>query len=97
MSLIYGRAGDAFVIVASKGGAPTHPDWYRNLIANLECEIRVGATRLNAGARIATADERETLWHNMAEIYPLYDDYQKTAAPLQIPVVILDPTGPATG
>ena len=95
MPLIYGKAGDAYVIVASKGGAPKHPDWYENLVANPDCEIRVGTMRLNARARTASEEERVRLWSQMAEIYPPYDDYQKAAAPRQIPVVLLDPTGPA--
>lgn len=95
MPLIYGKSGNAYVIVASKAGAPKHPDWYQNLIANPDCEIRVGATRLQARARIASADERAKLWPQMAKTYPPYDDYQKSAAPRQIPVVLLDPTGPA--
>ena len=50
--------GNDLIIVASKGGAPKHPAWYENLVANPDCEIRVGATRLQARARIAAADER---------------------------------------
>lgn len=96
MPLIYGKAGDAYVIVASKAGAPQHPDWYENLVANPDCEIRVGATRLNARARTASAAEHGKLWPQMVRIYPEYDDYQKAAVQRQIPIVLLEPTGPAT-
>ena len=91
LPLIYGRAGNGFVIVASKGGAPTHPAWYLNLEAEPDCEIRVRRDRHRVRARQATGEERERLWHMMAEIYPPYDDYQAAAAGRLIPVVVLDP------
>jgi deazaflavin-dependent oxidoreductase (nitroreductase family) len=91
--LIYGAAGDSFVIIGSKGGFPTHPFWYLNLLANPECELQVGARHLRARARTAEGEERERLWKQLAGIYPPYDDYQKTAGERQIPVVVLDPVG----
>lgn len=92
MPLIYGKTGDNYVIVASKGGAPEHPEWYENLMANPDCEIRVGSTRLNVRARLASEDERKGLWSKMSEIYPPYLDYEKTAAPRNIPIIVLEPT-----
>lgn len=97
MPLIYGRLDGAYVIVASKGGAPEHPAWYENLVANPDCEIRVGANRLLARARTAAESERSKLWKQMAEIYAPYDEYQKTAGAREIPIVLLEPTGPAAG
>lgn len=91
LPLIYGEVGDAFVIVASKGGLPKHPVWYLNLEAKAECELQVGAKQLSARARVAEGDERERLWKQMAELYPPYDDYQKSAGDRRIPVVVLDP------
>jgi deazaflavin-dependent oxidoreductase (nitroreductase family) len=90
LPLLYGEAGNAFVIVASKGGAPAHPAWYLNLVANPECEIRVGRDKFNVRARKAEGDDREKLWQLMAEIYPPYNDYQ-AATDREIPVVVLDP------
>lgn len=90
LPLIYGRDGDGYVVVASKGGMPNHPVWFLNLEANPECELQVGAKQLAARARIAEGDERERLWDRMAEIYPPYLDYQK-ATERAIPVVVLEP------
>lgn len=90
LPLIYGTAGDSYVVIASKGGMPTHPLWYRNLEAAPDCEIQVGAKRMRARARVAEGAERERLWRQLAEIYPPYLDYQK-ATKRTIPVVVLDP------
>ena len=92
LPLIYGTVGESYVVIASKGGMPTHPLWYRNLQARPECELMVGAKSVSARARDAEGDERERLWAQMAEIYPPYRDYQK-ATEREIPVVVLDPTG----
>jgi deazaflavin-dependent oxidoreductase (nitroreductase family) len=89
--LIYGTAGESYAIIASKGGAPEHPGWYRNLVADPLVEVQVGAKHLRAKARTATGDERELLWQQMAAIFPPYDDYKKKAAGREIPVVVLDP------
>jgi deazaflavin-dependent oxidoreductase (nitroreductase family) len=88
--LIYGEDGDAYVIVASYGGAPHHPDWYLNLAAEPEVAIQVGAERMRARARTAEGEERRRLWELMAGIWPAYEDYQaKTSR--TIPVVVLEP------
>ena len=87
--LISGRTGDDYVIVASKGGAPQHPGWYRNLAKNPEVEVQVKADRFRARARTAADGERERLWRAMNEIWPHYDSYaQKTDR--EIPVVVLE-------
>jgi deazaflavin-dependent oxidoreductase (nitroreductase family) len=89
--LIYGRDGDRYIVVASKGGADEHPQWYRNLQANPEVQVQVGAERFPARARTATGDERSRLWKLMAEIWPAYNQYQ-TKTSREIPVVILERT-----
>jgi len=91
--LIYGEAGDSYVIIASKGGWPTHPHWFRNLEEHPECDLQVGARKVRARARVATGAERERLWKQLAALYPPYDEYQKSAGKRQIPVVVLDPIG----
>ncbi len=91
LPLIYAKADDAWVIIASKGGAPKHPAWYLNLVANPECEVQVGHERHKAVARTAQGHERERLWRQLADLYPPYDDYQVAAGDRQIPVVVLDP------
>ena len=90
LPLIYGSTGDSYIIIASKGGMPTHPVWYLNLAAKPECELMVGAKAVSARARTVTGKERERIWNQMAEIYPPYLDYQK-ATEREIPVIVLDP------
>ncbi len=89
MPLIYGEVDGKYVVVASKGGAPTHPGWYLNLVAQPAVEVQVIADRFRATARTATGAERARLWQTMAAIYPPYNAYQaKTQR--EIPVVVLD-------
>lgn len=89
LPLIYGQDGARYVIVASKGGAPEHPGWYQNLVAEPHVELQVAADKFRARARTAEAGERERLWKLMAKIWPAYDEYQaKTAR--EIPVVVLE-------
>jgi deazaflavin-dependent oxidoreductase (nitroreductase family) len=88
-ALIYGRDGDSYLVVASKGGAPDHPSWYRNLVANPDVELQVGAEKFAARARTATAAEKPRLWQLMTAVWPDYDDYQ-TKTDRDIPVVVLD-------
>jgi len=88
--LIYGSRGAGYVVIASKGGMPEHPLWFRNLEAEPECEVQVGARTLRARARVAEGQEREELWQAMVGVYPPYDSYQKRTE-RTIPVVVLDP------
>lgn len=88
--LFYGKAGEGYVIVASKGGAPEHPGWYRNLLAHPEAEIRVGTQTLRVRARTVEGAERERLWQMALGFWPPYADYQKKTE-REIPVVVLDP------
>ena len=88
--LFYGEVGKGYVIVASKGGAPQHPGWYRNLLANPDVEVQVGTKKLKAKARTATGAERSRLWEQALKFWPPYADYQKKTD-RQIPVVVLDP------
>lgn len=88
--LFYGKAGDSYFVVASKGGSPEHPGWYRNLLANPEAEVQVGTTRIKARARTATGEERARLWQEALRFWPPYADYQSKTE-REIPVVVLDP------
>jgi deazaflavin-dependent oxidoreductase (nitroreductase family) len=88
--LYYGETGGSYFVIASKGGAPQHPGWYRNLLANPEVELQVGAAKMTARARTATGEERARLWQKALEFWPLYADYQKRTE-REIPVVVLDP------
>jgi deazaflavin-dependent oxidoreductase (nitroreductase family) len=88
--LIYGRNGDDFMIVASNGGAPDHPAWYKNLSEKPELEIQVKADKLPVTARTATPQEKLKLWSIMTAEWPDYDKYQRST-PRDIPLVILSP------
>ena len=86
--LIHVVDGDRWVVIASKGGAPDHPDWYKNLEADPEATIEVQADEVPVAMSVAEGDERARLWSAMTEVWPAYDDYQaKTER--EIPVVVL--------
>jgi deazaflavin-dependent oxidoreductase (nitroreductase family) len=88
--LAYRRDGDNYVIFASKGGAPTNPDWFHNLRANADAEIEVGTDAAKVVARVAEGHERDRLWELQKKEFPGFADYeQKTDR--QIPVVVLEP------
>jgi deazaflavin-dependent oxidoreductase (nitroreductase family) len=91
-ALIYREDGGRYVVVASKGGAASHPDWYLNLAADPHVQVQVKGDRFDAVARTATGEERERLWTKMAEVWPYYDGYQRKTKRV-IPVVLLEPTG----
>ena len=87
--LIYQRHGDAYLVVASKGGAPEPPAWYVNLQANPDVEVQVLGDRFPARARTATPEERQAMWPVMTAVWPAYDDYQRKTA-REIPIVVLE-------
>ena len=88
--LFYGKVGDSYLIVASKGGAPEHPGWYRNIQSNPDVEVMVGPLTLKARARTVTGPERVALWAEALKFWPPYADYAlKTTR--EIPVVLLEP------
>jgi deazaflavin-dependent oxidoreductase (nitroreductase family) len=86
--LIYGRDGDDYLVVASKGGAPEHPGWYKNLSAQPDIEIQVLGDVLPVRARTASAQEKARLWSVMTKEWPDYDKYQRSTS-RDIPLVIL--------
>jgi deazaflavin-dependent oxidoreductase (nitroreductase family) len=75
--LLYVMDGEDFVIIASKGGAPTHPAWYLNLRADPEATVEVGDREVRVRAEETDSEEKARLWQKMVEMYPTYDDYQK--------------------
>ncbi len=87
--LIFGLDGDNPVIVASKGGAPEHPGWYRNLSKTREVGVQIKSDKFRARARDAQGEERDRLWTMMNGIWPHYDEYQ-TKTDREIPVVVLE-------
>ena len=90
LPLIYGVDGDRYVIVASKGGAPEHPAWYLNLVAQPLVEVQVKDKKFRALAITVSDAERERLWQLMVDILPTYNDYIKLTT-REIPVVLLEP------
>jgi deazaflavin-dependent oxidoreductase (nitroreductase family) len=87
--LVYQPDGDRYAIFASKGGAPTHPDWFHNLQAHPDATIEVGTESIPVTARVAEGDERSRLWEKQKQLMPGFADYeQKTTR--EIPVVILE-------
>jgi deazaflavin-dependent oxidoreductase (nitroreductase family) len=87
--LIFGEDGGNYVLVASQGGTPQHPDWYLNLEAHPEVGVQVKADKFRARARTAQGDERERLWTQLNGIWPHYDEYQEKTDRV-IPVVVLE-------
>jgi deazaflavin-dependent oxidoreductase (nitroreductase family) len=90
--LIYARDGDAYLVVASMGGAPQHPNWYRNLLADPTARIQVRADHVDVRARTAGGGEKARLWTIVAGQWPNYDAYQSRTDRV-IPVVVLSPSG----
>lgn len=89
-ALIFGRDGDDYLVVASVGGMPEHPQWYRNLLADPHAEIQVRAERIPVVARTAESTEKPRLWSIMTGVWPNYDVYQSRTERV-IPVVVLTP------
>jgi proline iminopeptidase len=89
--LFYGEDGGSYFVIASKGGAPEHPGWYRNILADPNVEVQVGTAKLSAKARTATGDERARLWDEAVKFWPPYADYALKTGGREIPVVVLDP------
>lgn len=87
--LIYGRHGDDYLVVASRGGADHHPAWYLNLEASPDVQVQVKGDRFAARARTATPGEMPELWRTMLSQWPDYDRYQRRTT-REIPVVVLE-------
>ncbi len=88
--LYYGEDGGKEFIVASKGGAPDHPGWYKNLLADPVCEVQVGTKKYKARARTVEGAERARLWEKALKFWPPYADYAKKTD-REIPLVVLEP------
>ncbi len=88
--LMFHEHGDAIVVAGSKGGQPTHPAWFHNLMANPETTVQIGPEIREVRARLATGQERDELWSKMLAVFPGYDFYERNAGSRTIPVVILD-------
>jgi len=80
--------GDRYVIIASKGGAPTHPAWYHNIVAYPELTIEVGSEKFQAHAEVVREPERTELYGKVATEYPGFAEYEKKTTRV-IPVIVL--------
>ena len=87
--LAYTRAGDAYVVIASKGGAPSNPQWYHNLVANPEVKLEVDGDEFQARVREAKGEERDRLYAAQAAIMPGFAEYEKNTT-RKIPVLVLE-------
>ena len=77
-------------VIASKGGAPTNPDWYYNVVANPLVSVEVGTEKFQARASVAQEPERTRLYNQMIEMMPGFDDYRRNTTRV-IPVIVLTP------
>lgn len=90
--LVFTTDGDRIVVIASKGGAPTHPQWYRNVVANPIVTVELGTESFEARAVVTAGEERERLYRSQAEKMPFFADYARRTT-RQIPVIVLERTG----
>jgi deazaflavin-dependent oxidoreductase (nitroreductase family) len=84
------KDGDRLVVIASKGGASTHPDWYHNLLADPQVSVEVGTEKFQAYAEVSAEPERTRLYNKMVEVMPGFDDYRRKTTRV-IPVIVLAP------
>ena len=87
--LAFTRSGEHYVVIASKGGSPSHPDWYHNLVSHPTVTVEVGGETFRARARVAEGDEHDILFEAQAREMPNFADYQQKTS-RKIPVVVLE-------
>ena len=88
--LNFSRDGDRVVVIASKGGSATHPDWYHNIVANPEVQIEDGADTYKARATTTNEPERTLLYDRQAKEMSFFDGYRKRVKAREIPVVVFE-------
>jgi F420H(2)-dependent quinone reductase len=88
--LLYVKDGGRYIVIASKGGSLTNPDWFENLVANGDGNVQLGEENFPVNAEVVKDLERERLWNEAAKVYPAYNDYAKKTT-REIPVVALTP------
>jgi len=95
--LNFSESGERLVVIASKGGSGTHPDWYRNLVSNPVVTIEHGSETFSARARVAEEPERTRLFDRQAQVMTFFDGYRKRVKSRQIPVVVFERTEEPAG
>lgn len=88
--LVYQPVDESYAIFASKGGAPDHPQWYRNLIAHPETEAEIGEETIPVRVREVSGDERLEIWERQKKLMPGFAQYEDKAGGRQIPVLLLE-------
>lgn len=88
--LVYQQVGDSWAIFASKAGAPSHPDWYHNVVATPDVTVEVGSDSLPATARVVAGEERTRIWETQKATVPQFAQYEESAGGREIPVVLLE-------
>jgi deazaflavin-dependent oxidoreductase (nitroreductase family) len=88
--LAYQKVGDSYAVFATKGGSPTNPDWYHNVVANPRARVEVGTEAFDVNARVPQGEERERIWNEQKRLNPGFADYEERTE-REIPVVVLDP------
>ncbi|HEX6481052.1 MAG TPA: nitroreductase family deazaflavin-dependent oxidoreductase [Ktedonobacteraceae bacterium] len=88
-AMMYLRDGDRLLVFASKGGAPTNPDWYHNLVVHPEVTVEVGNETYPATANVLSGEERDRLYARQAQLYPQFGEYQARTT-RTIPVIALE-------
>ena len=88
--IMYQVVDGGYAVFASKGGAPTNPDWYHNLLANPRTRAEIGTETVELVARVAEGDERDRIWSAQKAAYPGFADYERKTT-RQIPVIVLQP------
>ncbi len=89
--LMYHEFAESIAVAASKAGQPTHPAWFHNLSANPDTTVQIGSVIRKVRARVASEEERDSLWPEFVAFYPGYEFFQRNAKARKIPIVILDP------
>ena len=88
--MMYQQVDGGYAVFATKGGAPSNPDWYHNLLAHPKVTAEIGTSTVELTARVAEGDERERIWAAQKAAYPGFADYERKTT-RQIPVIILQP------
>lgn len=88
----YVKDGENYVVIASKGGASTHPDWYYNILAHPRLTVEVGTETIQVDAKVTDEPERTRLYDKMVDTFPGFDDYRRNTARV-IPVIELTRVG----
>jgi deazaflavin-dependent oxidoreductase (nitroreductase family) len=87
----YQQVGDSVAVFASKGGAPTNPDWFHNVVANPDVKVEIGTDSFAGKARVATGAERERIWSAQKVALPQFAEYEQNTD-REIPVVVIEKT-----